>query len=102
VIQNPPAQFNSVFQAGVRRPRPRAWAICRLLGRFFFPPQPALVKQTCNGIRGELQPLATAEVARIALGSDYSGSHGVHLYSIENFNQRAWGNEYLGTDPVGE
>jgi hypothetical protein len=31
---------------------------------------------------------------------EYTGSHGVHLYSIENLNQRGFGVIYEGTDPV--
>jgi hypothetical protein len=31
---------------------------------------------------------------------EYNGSHGVHLYSIENVNQRGFGVIYRGTDPV--
>ena len=31
---------------------------------------------------------------------EYSGSHGIHLYSIENTNQAGTGIVYMGEDPT--
>ena len=103
VIQNPPAQFNSVFQAGAQAFQTSSLGPFAGSGTLFLPnPSLRYVKQDLPTAYAESYNLSLQrEVARNSLlALDYSGSHGVHLYSIENFNQRAWGNEYLGTDPV--
>ena len=102
VIQNPPAQFNSVFQG-------QQAIQTTNLGPFLgtgtkFLPNPSLryVKQDLPTAYSENWNLTLQrEVApNSVLSLEYTGSRGIHLYSIENLNQRGFGVVYLGTDPV--
>jgi len=101
VIQNPPAQFNSNF------PSPAQPFQSGNLGPFAgtgtkFLPNPSLryVKQDIPTAYSESWNLSIQrEVLQNSLFSvDYTGSHGVHLYSIENLNQLGWGVIYEGAD----
>jgi len=103
VIQNPPAQFNSVFQGSAlpieaTNLGPFAGTGTKLL------PNPSLryVRQDIPTAYAQSWNLSVQrEVFRNSiLALEYSGSHGVHLYSIENLNQRGWGVLYMGTDPT--
>jgi hypothetical protein len=104
VIQNPPAQFNSFFQGDFGE----IPVSTNNLGPFAgtgtkFLPNPSLryVRQDLPTAYAESWNLSLQrEVFRNSiLAFEYTGSHGVHLYSIENENQRGWGNLYMGTDP---
>jgi outer membrane receptor protein involved in Fe transport len=103
VIQNPPAQFNYSVGAGAQ---PFA---ANNLGPFagtgllpLKPPSLRYVRQDLPTAYAEGWNLSLQhEVLRNSvLAFEYTGSHGVHLYSIENLNQRGFGTLYLGTDPV--
>jgi hypothetical protein len=103
VIQNPPAQFNSIFQS------PSQPLETTNLGPFAGAGTKALPNPSLRYVKQDL-PTAYSESWNLSLqrelmrnsvvAFEYSGSHGVHLYSIENLNQRGFGVIYLGTDPV--
>jgi len=103
VIQNPPGQFNSIFN-------PAGAISSNNLGPFAgssgtkFLPNPSLryVKQDLPTAYNEMWNLSLERElrARTLLALEYSGSHGIHLYSIENLNQAGFGVNYLGTDPA--
>jgi len=105
VIQNPPAQFNSIFQAASQPLQTTN------LGQFSgtVPPTKFLPNASLRYVKQNL-PTAYTEnwnlsVERQVLHNslfalEYSGSRGIHLYSIENLNQRGFGVIYEGTDPV--
>ena len=103
VIQNPPAQFNYSLGAAAQP------FSSNNLGPFagtgslpLKPPSLRYVRQDIPTAYAESWNLSLQrEVARNSvLAIDYTGSHGVHLYSIENLNQLGFGAVYLGTDPV--
>ena len=103
VIQNPPAQFNSIFQAAAQPIQ------AGNLGPFAGTGTKSLPNPSLRYVRQDI-PTAYAQSWNLSLehsvfqnslfAVEYSGSHGVHLYSIENLNQRGFGVVYLGTDPV--
>jgi len=102
VIQNPPAQFNSTFQA------PSQPLETSNLGPFAGTGTKALPNPSLRYVKQDL-PTAYAESWNLSVqrelfrnsvvALEYSGSHGVHLYSIENLNQLGFGVVYRGTDP---
>ena len=105
VIQNPPAQFNSFFQADsggmpifTDNLGPFAGTGTKRLNN----PSLRYVRQDLKTAYAESWNLSLQrEVYRNSIVAlEYTGSHGVHLYSIENLNQRGWGNLYMGTDPT--
>jgi outer membrane receptor protein involved in Fe transport len=105
VIQNPPAQFNSIFQG----PGPGQPLATTNLGPFAlagtkFLPNPSLryVRQDLPTSYSQSWNLALQrEVLRTSvLSMEYTGAHTIHDYSIENLNQRGFGVIYLATDPV--
>jgi len=109
VIQNVPAQFNSIFQSGtVGAANPQVLETNNL-GPFAGTGTKALPNSSLRYVRQDL-PTAYAESWNLSLqrevlhnsvlALEYTGSHGIHLYSIENSNQRGFGVVYLGTDPV--
>jgi len=103
VIQNPPAQFNSIFQAAAQPIESGN------LGPFAGTGTKSLPNPSLRYVRQDI-PTAYSESWNLSiehsvlhdslLAVEYTGSHGVHLYSIENLNQRAWGVIYEGTDPT--
>ncbi len=103
VIQNPPAQFNSIFQADAQPIQSGN------LGPFAGTGTKSLPNPSLRYVRQDI-PTAYSEgwnlsVERSVLHDslfavEYTGSHGVHLYTIENLNQRGFGVIYEGTDPV--
>ena len=105
VIQNPPAQFNSIFQSGIGGQPLESGN----LGPFAGTGTKSLPNPSLRYVRQDL-PTAYSEDWNLAvqrsvlhdslLSIEYTGSHGVHLYSIENLNQRGFGVVYEGTDPV--
>jgi hypothetical protein len=105
VIQNPPAQFNSIFQAASQPLETSNLGPFAGTGSKSLPnPSLRYVKQDLPTAYAESWNLSVQrEVARNSVFAlEYSGSHGVHLYSIENVNQRGFGVVYLGTDPVAD
>lgn len=103
VIQNPPAQFNSIFQAAAQPIQANNLGPFLGVGTKFLPnPSLRYVRQDIPTAYSESWNLSLQrQVLHSSLLSlEYTGSHGVHLYSIENLNQRGFGVVYLGTDPV--
>jgi outer membrane receptor protein involved in Fe transport len=102
VIQNPPAQFNSIFQ-GQQVIQSGNLGPFAGSGISKFLPNPSLryVRQDLPTAYAQTWNLALQrEVLRNSvLSFEYTGAHTIHDYSIENLNQRAWGVLYLGTDP---
>ena len=102
VIQNPPGQFNSIFNTGVP-------ITADNLGPFAGTGTKALPPASLRYVRQNL-PTAYANMWNLSierqmlknslLALEYSGSHGVHLYSIENTNQAGTGIVYMGEDPT--
>jgi len=103
VIQNPPGQFNSIFQATAQP------LFTGNLGPFAGTGTKPLPNPSLRYVRQDI-PTAYSqswnlslqrEVLKNSLVSfDYTGAHSIHDYSIENLNQRGFGVVYLGTDPV--
>jgi hypothetical protein len=103
VIQNPPAQFNANFPAAAQPFEPGN------LGPFAGTGTKRLNNPSLRYVKQDL-PTAYSQSWNLALqreilhGSlfamEYTGSRGVHLYSIENLNQVGFGVIYEGTDPV--
>ncbi len=101
VIQNPPAQFNVVFNNGIPITTDN-------LGPFSGTGSIALPPASLRYVRQNL-PTAYANMWNLSLqrqvmrnsllALEYSGSHGVHLYSIENTNQAGTGIVFMGEDP---
>jgi len=108
VIQNPPAQFNSIFQGSGTVAAPFIALGSNNLGPFAGsgPPKP-LPPSSLRYVRQDI-PTAYTEswnlsVERQVLHNslfalEYSGQRGIHLYSIENYNQQGFGVTYEGTD----
>ena len=103
LIQNPPAQFNSVAQVSDKS-QPLA---TNNLGPFgatgtAFLPNPSLryVRQDLPTAYSQSWNLSVQrEVLRNSvLSLEYTGAHSIHDYSIENLNQLAWGVLYEGAD----
>lgn len=109
VIQNVPAQFNSIFQSAKVGAANSQVLETTNLGPFAGTGTKALPNSSLRYVRQDL-PTAYAESWNLSLerevvhnsvvAVEYTGSHGIHLYSIENSNQRGFGVLYLGTDPV--
>lgn len=116
VIQNPPAQFNSVFSSTSIAPGtpglpgtsdPQALYATNL-GPFagsgisvpLPPPSLRYVRQDIPTSYSQSWNLSLQrEVLRgSVLALEYTGAHTVHDYSIENLNQQGMGVVYLGTD----
>jgi hypothetical protein len=103
VIQNPPAQFNANFPSPAQPFDPGN------LGPFAGTGTKQLNPPSLRYVKQDL-PTAYSQSWNMVLQRDimhgsllsieYSGSHGVHLYSIENLNQLGFGVLYEGTDPV--
>jgi outer membrane receptor protein involved in Fe transport len=103
VIQNPPAQFN--YSVGTAA----SPFSSNNLGPFAGTGQLPLKPPSLRYVRQDL-PTAYAQSWNLSLqhqvmqnsllAFEYTGSHGIHLYSIENLNQQGFGVIYLGTDPV--
>ncbi len=100
VIQNPPAQFNSVF-SGVQAFQSNNLGPFAGTGTFRLNnPSLRYVKQNLPTAYNQSWNLS---VERQILGNsliavEYSASRGIHLYSIENNNQKGFGVLYEGTD----
>ncbi len=102
VIQNPPGQFNSIFNTGVPITTDN-------LGPFAGTGTKALPPASLRYVRQNI-PTSYANMWNLSLerqvlrnslvALEYSGSHGVHLYSIENTNQAGTGIVYMGGDPT--
>jgi len=101
VIQNPPAQFNSVFQV------PAQPLATTNLGPFGGTgtkslPNPSLryVRQDIPDSYAQTWNLSVQrEVMRNSvLSVEYTGAHSIHDYSIENLNQQGWGVLYEKAD----
>jgi len=102
VIQNPPAQFNSVFNPGGPVSTSNLGPFAGTGTRSLPPPSlryvrqdiPTAYTQSWNlGLQREL-------MKNTLLAVDYLGAHGVKEYSLENLNQTGFGVLYEGTDPV--
>jgi hypothetical protein len=101
VIQNPPAQFNSVFQAAAQ---PLA---TNNLGPFSGAGTKALPNPSLRYVRQDI-PDSYAQTWNLSLqrevlrnsllALEYTGAHSIHDYSIENLNQQGWGVLYEGAD----
>src|SRR5260370_3844142 len=109
VIQNPPAQFNSIFQGTGTVAAPFIpLAGTNNLGPFAGTGTKALPPSSLRYVRQDI-PTAYSQswnlsVQRQVLGSslfslEYAGSRGIHLYSLENLNLQGYGVVYEGTDP---
>ncbi len=102
VIQNPPGQFNSIFQA------PSQPLFSGNLGPFAGTGTKSLPNPSLRYVRQDI-PTAYSQSWNLSLqrevfknsliSADYTGAHSLHDYSIENLNQRGFGVVYLGTDP---
>ena len=103
VIQNVPGQFNSIFN-----PNP-AGITTDNLGPFSGTGTKTLPPASLRYVRQDI-PTAYTQMWNLSLqrqvlknsvfALEYTGNHGIHLYSIENTNQAGFGVVYLGTDPV--
>jgi len=109
VIQNPPAQFNSIFQSAVAPGQAGAQALSSSnLGPFagsgiqvpLPPPSLRYVRQDIPTSYSQSWNLSLQrEVMKNSiLAVEYTGAHTIHDYSIENLNQQGFGVVYLGTD----
>ncbi|HMK29735.1 MAG TPA: TonB-dependent receptor plug domain-containing protein, partial [Terriglobales bacterium] len=102
VIQNPPGQFNGLFTPG-------GPITTDNLGPFAGTGTKALPPSSLRYVKQDL-PTAYTEMWNLSLqrqvlnhslfSLEYSGAHGIHLYSIENNNQAGYGVIYLGSDPT--
>ncbi|HTC93481.1 MAG TPA: TonB-dependent receptor [Terriglobales bacterium] len=108
VIQNPPAQFNSIFQGTGTVAAPFIpLAGLNNLGPFAGTGTKPLPNPSLRYVRQDI-PTAYTEswnlsVERQVLHNslfalEYSGQRGIHLYSIENLNQQGAGVVYGGAD----
>ena len=105
VIQNVPGQFNSIFN-----PNP-AGITASNLGPFAGTGTKALPNASLRYVRQDI-PTAYTQMWNLALqrqlfrnsvlALEYTGTHSLHQYTIENTNQAGFGVVYLGTDPVAE
>ena len=103
VIQNPPGQFNSIFN-----PNPSGITTSNV-GPFAGTGTKALPNASLRYVRQDI-PTAYSQQWNLSLqhqvlrnsvlALEYTGSHSIHLYSIENTNQAGYGVVYLGTDPT--
>lgn len=104
VIQNPPGQFNSIFQSGAQPIESgNLGPFAGATGTKFLPnPSLRYVRQDIPTAYSESWNLSLQRqlFSNSLFAVEYTGSHGVHLYSIENLNQRGFGVIYEGTDPV--
>jgi outer membrane receptor protein involved in Fe transport len=109
VIQNPPSQFNSIFQSAVAPGQLGAQALSSSnLGPFagsgiqvpLPPPSLRYVRQDIPTSYSQSWNLSLQrEVMKNSiLAVEYTGAHTIHDYSIENLNQQGFGIVYLGAD----
>jgi hypothetical protein len=101
VIQNPPSQFNAVFQA------PAQSLADNNLGPFGGTGTIPLPNSSLRYVRQDI-PDAYAQTWNLSLqrevlrnsllAVEYTGAHSIHDYSIENLNQQGWGVLYEGAD----
>jgi hypothetical protein len=101
VIQNPPAQFNSVFQVAAQPLATNNLGPFGASGTIALPnPSLRYVRQDIPDAYSQTWNLSLQrEVLRNSLISfDYTGAHSIHDYSIENLNQQGWGVLYEGAD----
>jgi outer membrane receptor protein involved in Fe transport len=105
VIQNVPGQFNSIFN-----PNPSGITTSNV-GPFAGTGTKALPNSSLRYVRQDLPTAYTQMwnlaverqlVGRSVLALEYTGTHSIHQYSIENTNQAGFGVVYLGTDPVAQ
>jgi outer membrane receptor protein involved in Fe transport len=102
VIQNPPSQFNAVFQPG-------GTITSNNLGPFAGTGTIALRPPSLRDVRQDI-PTAYSEMWNLSLerevmpntvlALEYTGSRGIHEYSLENLNQVGQGIIRLGEDPA--
>jgi hypothetical protein len=105
VIQNVPGQFNSIFN-----PNP-AGITTSNVGPFAGTGTKALPNASLRYVRQDL-PTAYTQMwnlsvqrqisPRSLVAVEYTGTHSIHQYSIENTNQAGSGVVFLGTDPVAQ
>ncbi|MBV9574801.1 MAG: TonB-dependent receptor [Acidobacteriales bacterium] len=102
VIQNPPAQFNAIFQS------PAQPLYSDNLGPFAGTGTFRLPNASLRYVRQDIPTsysqnwnlsLERELMRNTVLALDYTGAHTIHQYSLENMNQSAWGVIYEGTDP---
>lgn len=116
VIQNPPAQFNSVFTSANTAPGPPGLPGTSApqllyptnLGPFagsgisvaLPPPSLRYVRQDIPTSYSQSWNLSVQRelLRNSVLALEYTGAHTIHDYSIENLNQQGMGVLYLGTD----
>jgi Carboxypeptidase regulatory-like domain len=101
VIQNPPAQFNSVFQVAAQ---PLA---TNNLGPFSGTGTKSLPNPSLRYVRQDI-PDSYAQTWNLSLQRElvrnavfsltYTGAHTIHDYSVENLNQQGWGVLYEKAD----
>ncbi len=102
VIQNPPGQFNSIFNSGVPITTDNLGPFAGTGTKALPPASLRYVRQNIPTAYSNMWNLSLEhQVLRNSLVAlEYSGSHGVHLYSIENTNQAGTGIVYMGEDPT--
>ena len=103
VIQNVPGQFNSIFN-----PNPGGITTSNV-GPFAGTGTKALPNASLRYVRQDI-PTAYTQMWNLALqhqlagrnviSLEYTGSHSIHQYTIENTNQAGMGVVYLGSDPT--
>ncbi|HMK30150.1 MAG TPA: carboxypeptidase regulatory-like domain-containing protein [Terriglobales bacterium] len=103
VIQNPPGQFNSIFSPAGPITTNNLGPFAGTSGTKSLPP-PSLryVRQDLPTAYTQMWNLSLQRqvLGHSLLALEYSGAHGIHLYSIENVNQAGFGVVYEGTDPT--
>ncbi|HMK30148.1 MAG TPA: TonB-dependent receptor [Terriglobales bacterium] len=103
VIQNPPGQFNSIFNTGVPITSNNLGPFAGTSGTKALPsPSLRYVRQDLPTAYTNMWNLSVQRqvLSHSLIALEYSGTHQVHQYSIENNNQAGYGVVYLGTDPV--
>ena len=103
VIQNAPGQFNSIFN-----PNPSGITTDNV-GPFAGTGTKALPPASLRYVRQDI-PTAYTQMWNLSLqhqvmnrsvvALEYTGTHSLNQYSIENTNQAGYGVVYLGTDPT--
>jgi outer membrane receptor protein involved in Fe transport len=102
VIQNPPAQFNSVFNPGGPISVSNLGPFSGTGTRPLPPPSLRYVRQDIPTAYTESWNLGIERqlLRNTLLALDYTGAHSLKQYSLENSNQTGFGVLYLGTDPT--
>jgi outer membrane receptor protein involved in Fe transport len=102
VIQNPPAQFNSVFNPGGNITTDNLGPFTGTGTKSLPPPSLRYVRQDIPTAYTQSWNLSVQRELRqnTVMSLDYTGAHGLKEYSIENLNQTGFGVLYLGTDPT--